>query len=87
MYNNSTTKTIAKKRYYFKKGYLQVSLADKDALKSELIAILGNPSVSYFSTKLNKGIVNIPHPLFMSINELFERYGITDVWDIADDSL
>ena len=39
MYNKTRTPAIAKKRYSFKKGYLQVSLEDKDKLKSDLIQL------------------------------------------------
>ena len=49
MYNKTRTCAIAKKRYSFKKGYLQVSLEEKDKLKNDLKVVLNNPSRSYFS--------------------------------------
>ena len=36
MYKENTTKAIAKKRYSFRKGYLQVTLKDRDELREEL---------------------------------------------------
>ena len=85
MYKKTVTNQIAKKRYSFKKGFLQVSLADKEALKVELRNALGNPSRSYFSTKLNKGIVEISMTLFTVMGDIFQKYGITDVWDITEE--
>lgn len=43
MYNKTRTCAIAKKRYSFKKGYLQVSLEEKDKLKNDLKVVLNNP--------------------------------------------
>ena len=76
MYNKTRTSAIAKKRYSFKKGYLQVSLEDKDKLKSDL--------TSYFSKKLNAGIIDISVTLFSAITEVFKKYDITDCWTIED---
>ena len=44
MYNKTRTCAIAKKRYSFKKAYLQVSLEEKDKLKNDLKVVLNNPS-------------------------------------------
>lgn len=84
MYNKSRTCAIAKKRYSFKKGYLQVSLEEKDKLKSDLIEVLNNPSRSYFSRKLNNGIIDISVTLFSAITAVFEKYDIKDCWTIED---
>ena len=82
MYNKTRTSAIAKKRYSFKKGYLQVSLEDKDKLKSDLTQVLNNQS--YFSKKLNAGIIDISVTLFSAITEVFKKYDITDCWTIED---
>ena len=84
MYNKTRPPAIAKKRYSFKKGYLQVSLEDKDKLKSDLIQVLNNPSRSYFSKKLNAGIVDISVTLFSAITDVFKKYDITDCWTIEE---
>ena len=78
MYNKTRTPAIAKKRY------LQVSLEDKDKLKSDLIQVLNNPSRSYFSKKLNAGIVDISVTLFSAITDVFKKYDITDCWTIEE---
>ena len=80
MYNNLQKKAIAKIRYKFKKGYLQVSLADKKEVQRELMQVFGTESKVYFSQLLNIGIVNIRLPHYEAINHIFARRGITDVW-------
>ena len=80
MYNNDSTSTIAKTRYKFRKGYLQVSLADKNELRQELMQALGITRLTYFSVVLNRGIVDISLPRYEAINHIFARRGITDVW-------
>jgi hypothetical protein len=84
MYDNKTTSAIAKKRYSFKKGYRQISLADKDKLKADLFSVLNNPSRTYFSKKLNGGIIDISVTLYDAITDVFSKYGITDCWTIED---
>lgn len=84
MYDNKTTSAIAKKRYSFKKGYQQISLADKDKLKADLFFVLNNPSRTYFSKKLNSGIIDISVTLYEAITDIFTKYGITDCWTIED---
>ena len=84
IYNKTITPAIAQKRYSFKQGYLQVSLEDKDKLKSDLIQVLNNPSRSYFSKKLNAGIVDISVTLFSAITDVFKKYDITDCWTIEE---
>lgn len=84
MYDNSITPAIAKKRYSFKKGYLQISLAKKSALKADLMVVLNNPSKFYFSTKLNKGIIDISVTLYEAISKVFASYDITDCWEITE---
>ena len=80
MYNNLAKKTIAKTRYKFRKGYLQVNLGDKKAVQQELMQVLGTSDRAYFSQLLNKGIVNISLPRYEAITHIFARRGITDVW-------
>ena len=84
MYNKTRTCAIAKKRYSFKKGYLQVSLEEKDKLKNDLKVVLNNTSRSYFSKKLNSGIIDISVTLFTAITNVFQKYAITDCWTIED---
>ena len=84
MYKENTTKAIAKKRYSFRKGYLQVTLKDRDELREELKKILRITQRSYFYNVMNNGIVDISLPRFEAINQAFARRNITDVWDITE---
>lgn len=84
MYDNKTTSAIAKKRYSFKKGYVQISLVHKSALKADLMNVLNTPSRYYFSTKLNRGITDISVTLYEAITTVFGNYGITDCWTITE---
>lgn len=84
MYKENTTKAIAKKRYSFRKGYLQVTLKDRDELREELKSILRITQRSYFYTVMNAGIIDISLPRFEAINQAFARRDITDVWDIME---
>ena len=72
--------TIAKTRYSFKKGFMQVSIGEKNAVKKELMGILGITGKTYFSTILNAGIPNISITKYNAITQAFARRGITDVW-------
>ena len=74
MYNKTRTCAIAKKRYSF----------EKDKLKNDLKVVLNNPSRSYFSKKLNSGIIDISVTLFTAITNVFQKYGITDCWTIEE---
>ena len=84
MYNSVSNLTIAKIRYKFRKGYLQVSLAEKKELRKELMQVLGITRLTYFSFVLNKGIINISLPRYEAINHIFARRGITDVWETEE---
>lgn len=84
MYNNVRKSTIAKIRYRFRRGYLQVSLADKNEVRQELMQALGTQDKAYFSQLMNGGIVNIRLPHYEAINHIFARRGITDVWDTEE---
>ena len=84
MHRENTTKAIAKKRYSFKKGYLQVTLKDRDELREELKKILRITQRSYFYKVMNTGIIDISLPRFEAINQAFERRNIIDVWDITE---
>ena len=59
MYKEIETPAIAKKRYYFKKGYRQVTIAQKDEVRKNLMHALGITRYTYFSHLLNSGIVDI----------------------------
>lgn len=83
MYKKHRKATIAKTRYSFKKGYLQVSIGEKEKVREELKEILGINGRTYFSTILNSGIVDISLPKYELINQAFARRNITDVWDIT----
>ena len=76
--------TIAKKRYSFRKGYMKVSLQDKNEVRAELMFILGITDMSYFSRILNNGVPNISLPKYEAINQAFARRNITEVWDITE---
>lgn len=84
MYNNLSKTSIAKTRYRFRKGYLQVTLSDKKEVQRELMQVLGTADRAYFSQLLNKGIVNISLPRYEAINHIFARKGITDVWETEE---
>ena len=84
MYKENTTKAIAKKRYSFRKGYLQVTLKDRDELREELKSILRITQRSYFYSVMNSGIIDISLPRYEAINQAFARRNITDVWDITE---
>ena len=84
MYKENTTKAIAKKRYSFRKGYLQVTLKDRDELREELKNILRITQRSYFYNVMNSGIIDISLPRYEAINQAFARRNITDVWDITE---
>lgn len=84
MYKETATKPIAKKRYSFRKGYLQVTLKDRDELREELKGILRITQRSYFYTVMNAGIIDISLTRFEAINQAFARRNITDVWDIME---
>lgn len=84
MYNNSSKTSIAKIRYRFRKGYQQVTLSDKKEVHRELMQALGITDRAYFYQMLNKGIVNISLPRYESINHIFARRGITDVWETEE---
>lgn len=84
MYKEITTKAIAKKRYSFRKGYLQVTLKDRDELREELKRILRITQRSYFYSVMNSGILDISLPRYEAINQAFARRNITDVWDITE---
>ena len=84
MYKKDGKTAIAKTRYSFKKGYMQVSIGEKEKLREELKSILGISSRTYFSTILNSGIIDISLPKYELINQAFARRNITDIWDITE---
>lgn len=84
MYKKDKKTAIAKTRYSFKKGYMQVSIGEKEKLREELKSILGISGRTYFSTILNAGIVDISLTKYELINQAFARRNITDVWDITE---
>lgn len=85
MYNNLAKQTIAKTRYSFRKGYMKVSLEDKDKVRLELMEVLGITSLTHFSRVLNKGIQNIRLPHYEAITRIFARRNITEVWTVEED--
>ena len=80
MYKEIGKTAIAKTRYSFKKGFMQVSVGEKSAVKNELMKVLGITGRTYFSTVLNAGIMDISISKYQAITHLFARRGITDVW-------
>lgn len=85
MYNNLANLAIAKTRYSFRKGYMKVSLEDKNEVRQEIMKILGISSLTHFSRVLNNGIVNIRLPYYDAITKLFAQRNITDVWTITEE--
>lgn len=84
MYKKDGKTAIAKTRYSFKKGYMQVAIGEKDNVREELKSILGIRGRTYFSTILNAGIIDISLTKYELINQAFARRNITDVWDITE---
>ena len=83
MYNKTRTSAIAKKRYYFKKGYRQVTIAQKDEVRKNLMDALGITRYTYFSHLLNSGIVDITMSKYEIITDILQRYGAVDIWEIV----
>ena len=79
-YNEIVNPAIEKMRYCFRKGYMKVSLQDKNTVRAELMQILGITDMTYFSRILNKGVPNISLLKYQAITQAFARRGITDVW-------
>lgn len=84
MYKEIEKAAIAKTRYSFKKGFMQVSIGEKDAVRKELMDVLGITGRTYFSTVLNAGILDISISKYQAITNLFARRGITDVWETEE---
>lgn len=84
MYKEIGKTAIAKTRYSFKKGFMQVSIGEKDAMRKELMCILGISGRTYFSTVLNAGILDISISKYQAITQAFARRNITDVWDTEE---
>ena len=85
MYKEIETPAIAKKRYYFKKGYRQVTIAQKDEVRKNLMHALGITRYTYFSHLLNIGIVDITMSKYEVITDILQRYGVVDIWEIVPD--
>lgn len=83
MYDKIETNAIAKKRYSFKKGYLQVTLSQKKEVREKLMDALKISRLTYFSSLLNKGIVDISMTKFEKINAVFQECNIEDVWEVS----
>ncbi len=83
-YNKVREKKIAKIRYRFKRGYLQVTLSDKAEVQRELMELIGTTDRAYLSRVLRDGFINISLPRYEAINHIFARRGITDVWETEE---
>lgn len=83
-YNKIANPTIAKIRYCFLKGYMKVSLQDKNEVRAELMQILGITDMTYFSRILNKGVPNISLMKYQAITQAFARRGIIDIWETKE---
>ncbi len=84
MYNKIETKPITKKRYFFRKGYVQLRMEQKVEAREKLIEALKIRSNTYFSSLLNNGILDITIYKYDLVTAIFAEYGITDVWDTMD---
>lgn len=80
MYKEIETPAIAKKRYY---GYRQVTIAQKDEVRKNLMDALGITRYTYFSHLLNSGIVDITMSKYEIITDILQRYGVVDIWEIV----
>lgn len=83
MYDKNETKAIAKKRYSFKKGYLQVTLSQKKEVREKLMSALKISRLTYFSSLLNGGIIDISMTKYEKISAVFSEYNIIDIWDVS----
>lgn len=83
MYDKNETKAIAKRRYSFKKGYLQVTLSQKQEVREKLMSALKISRLTYFSYLLNAGIVDISLTKYEAISSVFADYNILEVWDVT----
>lgn len=85
MYGKIGKKAIAKTRYSFKKGYLQVTIAQKHEVREKIMKVLGITRLTYFSSIMNAGIVDISISKHKGITDVFKEYGIFNIWDEISD--
>ena len=83
MYKEIETPAIAKKRYYFNRQDRQVTIAQKDEVRKNLMDALGITRYTYFSHLLNSGIVDITMSKYEIITYILQRYGAVDIWEIV----
>lgn len=82
MYKKTATLAIPIKRHSFRKGWLLIPGGQTKNARKELMKIMGITSRYYFSTILNKGIKDIRLSQKEEIDNFFNKYGITDCWDV-----
>ena len=74
--------SIAKKRYSFKEAYEKVPFGQIENIRKELYAIFGINNRTSWNNKL-KGIASPSIELVDAVTKVFEKYGITDCWNIT----
>lgn len=73
------------KKFSFKNAFMQIQQKDADAVKSEIMSALGISTRAAWWQRLN-GIVEPKVSEAQSIESIFAKYGITDIWDNAYES-
>lgn len=69
-------------RHSFTKGWGQVSIGMMEVVKQELIKILSIRNEMMWWRRINgKGCRPLSFAEVVAIEEVFKKYGITDIWD------
>jgi hypothetical protein len=71
-------KKMEKNEFSFEKGYGQVRQRDTEKIKSELIAALNVQPAAWYNRL--RGITEPKISEYRKIEEIFSKYGITDIW-------
>lgn len=79
-----TTQEIGKKHYSFKSAYKRIPMGDIPKAKKELCKVLKIKSRYYFSTILNKGILDPRLSTVESVEKVFKKYQINNPWEVSE---
>jgi hypothetical protein len=69
----------AKREFAFEKGYMQARQIDADKVREEIMDALKVKTKASWSLRL-RGITEPRVSEARAIEEVFSRYGITDIW-------
>jgi hypothetical protein len=72
-------KETVKNEFSFEKGFMQARQMDADKIKEEIMNALEVKTVGSWSLRL-RGITEPRVSEARAIEEVFSRYGITDIW-------